>query len=315
MNDKLATRLKENAVRAGYRDALELIRAEARECVYFLETAAHGAKIGASKIGGAPDLPEDIPWPKLNDGDEDIPGIFLAQIDLSDVPPIDILPLGREGHMWFFVSSGPSANPSVKVVHVPKRVKLRRNEPTNRPAYRKTAVPIRFERGLALPLSRTSFLSEIDKLSDGKGDWTKLGLGSEGSEGSLGGYGEPLEFDLQREIAYEQLGKPEAFWDDRWQSIPDFERHLRNPPCLFGKTLIPSAAKRKRTIAHIRWKTEHRAELDAEASKWTVLASFRSNMNTLFDFGDAVALDIFARSSDLAQCDFSRLVGKAPMVL
>ncbi len=55
--------------------------------------------VGASKIGGAPDLPDDVIWPLMGD----VPLSFLAQINLSDVQPFDtdkLLP--SSGMLYFF---------------------------------------------------------------------------------------------------------------------------------------------------------------------------------------------------------------------
>lgn len=56
--------------------------------------------IGASKVGGAPDLPADMPWPTADDG---APLPFIAQIRLSDIAAFD--PEGdlpHEGLLSFF---------------------------------------------------------------------------------------------------------------------------------------------------------------------------------------------------------------------
>ncbi len=56
-------------------------------------------KIGTSKLGGAPDLPDDVKWPLVGD----MPMSFLSQINLSDVQPFDsdkLLP--SSGMLYFF---------------------------------------------------------------------------------------------------------------------------------------------------------------------------------------------------------------------
>jgi hypothetical protein len=56
--------------------------------------ACHGPaeRIGASKAGGAPDLPEGMPWPLLcpEDGDDSPPMWFLLQVDLAEAAAWDV---------------------------------------------------------------------------------------------------------------------------------------------------------------------------------------------------------------------------------
>ncbi len=55
--------------------------------------------IGASKLGGTPDLPTGIAWPQW----QKIPQSFITQIRLADVQPYDtdhLLP--QQGMLWFF---------------------------------------------------------------------------------------------------------------------------------------------------------------------------------------------------------------------
>ncbi len=55
--------------------------------------------IGASKLGGMPDLPPEVSWPERNG----LPQSFIAQIHLNEVRPYDtnrLLP--QDGMLWFF---------------------------------------------------------------------------------------------------------------------------------------------------------------------------------------------------------------------
>ena len=54
--------------------------------------------VGASKIGGAPDLPDDASWPVDRDAR---PLSFVAQLDLASLPAVDG-DLPREGTLSFF---------------------------------------------------------------------------------------------------------------------------------------------------------------------------------------------------------------------
>ena len=54
-------------------------------------------KVGHSKIGGRPDLPKDISWPKLNDSDL----VFCAQYNVSELKKFDIENLLPEKGMFY----------------------------------------------------------------------------------------------------------------------------------------------------------------------------------------------------------------------
>lgn len=64
-------------------------------------TAASGQKfrLGESKIGGQPDLPEGVDWPTFTDGK---PLVFLAQINLEELPATAQLSLPRNGLLSIF---------------------------------------------------------------------------------------------------------------------------------------------------------------------------------------------------------------------
>src|SRR5690348_6088360 len=55
--------------------------------------------IGASRIGGVPDVPPDFKWPERND----VPQSFIAQLYLDEVHPYDTHgALPSRGMLWFF---------------------------------------------------------------------------------------------------------------------------------------------------------------------------------------------------------------------
>lgn len=88
---------------------------------------------GTSRLGGPPDLPPDVAWPRRN-GE---PQSFIGQLDLADVAGLagtDALP--PAGWLLFFYSSEeapwgfrPSDRGSWAVVHVPPGTPLERAEP------------------------------------------------------------------------------------------------------------------------------------------------------------------------------------------
>src|SRR3974377_626168 len=59
----------------------------------------YDVSIGASRIGGVPDVPPDFKWPERNG----VPQSFIAQLALDEVHPLDtqgVLP--ERGILWFF---------------------------------------------------------------------------------------------------------------------------------------------------------------------------------------------------------------------
>ena len=57
------------------------------------------ARVGNTRIGGVPDLPPDLPWPTV--GGRFL--VFLAQINLAELPPVEGNPLPPHGMLSFFL--------------------------------------------------------------------------------------------------------------------------------------------------------------------------------------------------------------------
>src|SRR5437660_4671962 len=73
----------------------------ARPSIRVVTTAADEStlRVGASKLGGLPDLPPEVPWPTRRD----LPQSFIAQIRLAQVYPYDVQhALPQSGILWFF---------------------------------------------------------------------------------------------------------------------------------------------------------------------------------------------------------------------
>ena len=67
--------------------------------IHFSLDCSRTAKIGESKVGGQPDLPEGFEWPKSEYANLD----FLLKIDLATVAPLDPLrELPSSGLLSFF---------------------------------------------------------------------------------------------------------------------------------------------------------------------------------------------------------------------
>ncbi len=77
----------------------EAIRQEAAECWYLHLDLDGCPSLGHSRMGGLPDLPEGMAWPRGNSGALS----FVMQIRLVDAP--GLLPFGmpNKGMLYFFV--------------------------------------------------------------------------------------------------------------------------------------------------------------------------------------------------------------------
>jgi len=90
-NSKLMPELKEAAKQS--------VRYSIRIC----HDPTESVPIGKSKFGGLPDVPPGFRWPWVYDTDRHYPAIFVAQINLKDVSPLD--PTGLfppHGMLYFF---------------------------------------------------------------------------------------------------------------------------------------------------------------------------------------------------------------------
>lgn len=78
------------------------------------DARAEDERVGASRLGGTPDLPADVEWPADREG----PIPFVAQLDLAAVAPFDVdRALPREGVLSFFCGFGEDGDRSA-VLHL-----------------------------------------------------------------------------------------------------------------------------------------------------------------------------------------------------
>lgn len=171
--------------------------------VYTAPAPAPGLPVGASRIGGVPDLPEGIAWPAVDDE----PLVFLAQFDLSQVADYDkdsLLP--AEGFLYFFYGDmegsvwgfDPDDKDHWRVIFHPGPASTlkRRNNPLRLP---KGAMfkecDVRFSTQLTLPHD----ISE--KIKNENDNYAKLleHLGSFTTHHQLLGHESPVQGDVKLE--------------------------------------------------------------------------------------------------------------------
>lgn len=71
----------------------------ARNSIRIIASPTEAISIGASKLGGLPDLPDEIEWPTHNN----VPLGFIGQINLAEAVPFDLAnELPKTGMLYFF---------------------------------------------------------------------------------------------------------------------------------------------------------------------------------------------------------------------
>jgi len=68
-------------------------------------TAGEIGEFQSSRLGGRPNLPAEFSWPEW----KGTPLAFVAQIELSNLPPIPDVPLPQTGALFFFYEGGEQA--------------------------------------------------------------------------------------------------------------------------------------------------------------------------------------------------------------
>lgn len=135
--------------------------------------------VGASRIGGKPDLPADIEWPAENN---DKPLAFIAQLNLKEISPLDsdrLLP--ESGILYFFYRTeqdawgfDPKDKDKFRVIYYDGTIdKLQRQEPPKSLPKRGQFSPneVRFAQEVSLPSWQSDLLNfltqeEQDKFID-----------------------------------------------------------------------------------------------------------------------------------------------------
>ena len=234
--------------------------------------------VGSSRLGGTPDLPEDIAWPECNG----VPMALLAQFRLQDIAACDIdRRLPKKGMLYFFYDTkkpagyGPEDKNSWKVIYFDGDfTKLRpKSQPLSLPE------EIRFR------ACKVTFVNEITFPSWDSDDIEKLKLSQNEHE---------RYFELPGTGAGE--GKP-------------IHRILGYPDQIQGNMQLDCQLALKGLYADYSGNKDPRAAtLKKEASDWQLLLQIDSDvkdMNTMW--GDMGRVYFWIREQDLKKRDFSNV--------
>ncbi len=77
--------------------------------------------VGASKLGGVPDLPNSIQWPQYEDNDDHLP--FILQLNCAELSPFDVAGLlPTKGHIYLFSDTSDDDDDSARILYTEEAV-------------------------------------------------------------------------------------------------------------------------------------------------------------------------------------------------
>jgi len=242
-----------------------------KECIRMRSTprANEAFSIGASKLGGLPDLPPSLAWPEWKTGSL----MFVAQVNLAELPASDLLPnvgvlsffYDREQSAWGF---DPNHQEGFRLWYFPEASRLIRPVGPKRSIF--PCAQLSFEPFLSLP----DFSSESVK---------DLLLEIEDDEQ----YCDFVEKRMGPAPQHQVLGWPHVI-----QNEMELECQLVTNGVYTGDAS--------------GYKDPRRKELEPGADDWTLLLQIDSDDNTKMMWGDGGMLYVWIRRQDLASRNFDR---------
>jgi hypothetical protein len=299
---------------AGLRAAEPFARRHVQTAYRLTATPAPEA-LGATRLGGTPDLPPGVAWPADGTGR---PGVFLGQLDLADLAvraPLDGFP--ASGLLSLFVTGFAAAGDPLGMAAVlsPAGAPLVRHRPLDDPAGyadpdRGLLAPIGLELQARLSLPTTSPVWEHEiaaVLSDDEAaELAELFEPDEDVIGQLGGYGTPFDDgDHRRTLYFHRIGRGGLQYAD--YAFPDraeVDAWLARVRAGGDAAIAERSAAR---LPDVEWILEHEAEIEAEADRLRLLIRVDSNREMGLLINDADAIYVYLPAEDLARGDVSRV--------
>lgn len=253
-------------------------------CAAFTLEGAKGLPVGASRLGGGPDLPEDFAWPQ-NKGR---PLDFVLQVNLADLAGNETnLPLPPAGILSFFydLEDRPWGLDSkdldgYAIRYFEPGVALHRHDPPHSKLALKEARLI-FRPGLTLPDSEAqSFERLVEELAE------------EGLDPD-----EAADILIDLATALTRSGGPEGTTTSAHQ-IGGHPSQIQNDMQIEAEEIMMAAHRDE-----IRGRLK-RADVKARAEQWTLLLQLDTDLD--FQWGDEGMIYYWVRRDDLARLDFSR---------
>jgi uncharacterized protein YwqG len=261
----------------GLGDVVEDVAPHVRGAVRVSTRAVESLETGRSRVGGTPDLPRGLSWPR-RDG---VPMAFLAQFDLREVAQVmPEGPLPRKGHLWFFFDmkgwpsgSDPSDAGGAVVLFDAAEASLEATVPP--PGLAVKAFP-----ACAVSLERYDAIPDLENEP-----WLEERLGDE----------------ARVEAYIDTGGYLESGWSADPHTLLGFARSIQGVmelECQLVSNGIPFE-RREKDAARVK-------ELEPGARGWRLLLQVASDRNAGMMWGDAGCLYFWIREEDLLAARFDR---------
>ena len=297
---------------AGLAEHRDELLAQARECMHLFYREPSGElRVGASKVGGLPDLPDSVQWPEGTDDDGKPAGYaeFLTQFDLAEVPMPRGLWFPARGHMWVFVRNSALTQSTAVVIYRDAGEALR---PRSKPAIERASeygwrdldvAALTFAPGVSLPLSSRPFQAKFRSIAFQLGRVRKQ-MGWKDIDGQIGGYSYQAEYDMARQYAIEELGHKEFAFDDPEGYANEFTSNIS-----FGgeEDETPCQDEEPQIMDHVpgvRWIIENNDRIQAAADALQLLFMFGPNTGIGLDLGSGYYLDFMMHRDAIERMDF-----------
>ncbi|MEZ4329238.1 MAG: DUF1963 domain-containing protein [Polyangiales bacterium] len=292
---ELRARLEQDLRGVGLTDRAVHFCDWARPALRFVSGPSRGLSLGASRIGGAPDLPVGMSWPDLGGGLL----TFVAQVRLEELPPLPGVPLPRHGLLSLFVENEGDFEPSGCVLWSGSSELARATPPSGVPFVDEglRALPergLRFELVATLPAYGSVAYQAlgIDCLSHSEQD-SYFGLLDlpEGTK-RLGGHPACLGHDAAEDLVRDALPL-------------DFEASpFHQPRARVARRAESGDAGAKRDLETFDHWAARRAELVRELHDWVCLFSMDSDYASGEVWGSGGELQYWIRRSELVERRF-----------
>jgi uncharacterized protein YwqG len=326
MSPQLIAELDAAIARRHLNNVAEEIRNNATECYALIAVDDDDySKLGNTRFGGDPDLPEGMDWPVDPARESPTFSNFIAQINFAELPELTIKTgLPSRGILYLFVrymecAAEPVVLDSFYFDGTTDSL-ARRQSPDPDSLCVENLVDLIPQRIRAVPsVSLANFRKRFRKNIEENtqeilGENGKLrriylesDLQKDGQIGQLLGFanaGDERE-NLYRQVVLARLGKRELVYNDYWDSMQEYEAYIEK--WRSDEQLVKWYQGMREGV---EWLTTNREMISDSVNQLRLLFQLNSNSQMNLNINSADPLYVFIREGDLARRDFSDLAGE-----